>query len=142
MHVTLASSPFSTGYKHTRTDLVGKPFSFHKVQSFIMNKAIPSGTLEWSLPVIDGLKSLTWSYFVTYCRPLFRCTRVMTLADYFTARSHVLSVLKTGVVHGRLQITDQSGIYTLGNLDDESNTVCITVTDDNFWVRVMLSVDL
>ncbi|KAK7040799.1 hypothetical protein VNI00_009705 [Paramarasmius palmivorus] len=61
------------------------------------------------------------------------------------ARRQIISALHRGIVRGRLELYDSSlGHVTLGSqdLDVEDKIATMTVTNELFWVRVLLSYDI
>lgn len=55
-----------------------------------------------------------------------------------TARSSILSVLEDAIKIGRLTISDSEGTHCYGKYEKGCNDVHLTVTNDNFWLRILL----
>ncbi|KAE9399100.1 cyclopropane-fatty-acyl-phospholipid synthase [Gymnopus androsaceus JB14] len=58
------------------------------------------------------------------------------------ARTSIISVLKDAISVGRLTITDSEGQHTYGHYQKGCSDVHLTVVNDSFWLRLMLSGDL
>ncbi|KAG8218257.1 Mycolic acid cyclopropane synthetase-domain-containing protein [Butyriboletus roseoflavus] len=58
------------------------------------------------------------------------------------ARSSVLAVLEKAITRGCLTIADSHGVYHFGTRCKGSNEVYLTVTNPDFWSRVLFSQDL
>lgn len=58
------------------------------------------------------------------------------------ARSSILSVLDNAIVIGQLSISDSEGIHHYGRYQKGCNKVHLSIVNDNFWFRILLSSDL
>lgn len=58
------------------------------------------------------------------------------------ARSSILSVLENAITVGHLTISDSQGSHYYGRYQKGCNDVHLTVINDNFWFRILLSGDL
>ncbi|TDL29084.1 cyclopropane fatty acid synthase [Rickenella mellea] len=58
------------------------------------------------------------------------------------ARSSVLGVLENAIQIGCLKIVDKDGMYTFGQKSKSGNAVRLTIVNDSFWTRILLSCDL
>ncbi|KAI0935579.1 hypothetical protein AcV5_003968 [Taiwanofungus camphoratus] len=58
------------------------------------------------------------------------------------ARSHVISALEHGIVQGQLQLQDAHGAYMFGTPKLDRPPISLTVVNENFYARVVLSLDM
>lgn len=58
------------------------------------------------------------------------------------ARSSIVAVLDDAINVGHLTISDSEGTHYYGNHQKGCNDVHIKITNDNFWLRILLSGDL
>ncbi|KAJ7579880.1 S-adenosyl-L-methionine-dependent methyltransferase [Mycena floridula] len=58
------------------------------------------------------------------------------------ARNWIIYALRRGVVTGRLNISDSFGHQSFGQLDKNIEAAILTVTNDIFWLRILLSYDI
>ncbi len=58
------------------------------------------------------------------------------------ARQSILSALTSAISSGYLIVDDAEGSHTYGSNEKGCNVVHIKVINDNFWLRLMLYVDM
>lgn len=68
----------------------------------------------------------------------FSLSKLLTPHDILgIARSHIMSVLQTGVKVGELVITDAGGRAVFGSPKKGRETVVMVVTDERLWTRML-----
>jgi hypothetical protein len=58
-----------------------------------------------------------------------------------SARSHIMSVLETGVTRGELVIVDAGGRAVFGSPKKGREPIVLVVTDERLWTRMLASVN-
>ena len=59
-----------------------------------------------------------------------------------TARSSILSFLRSGIKVGYLEVTDSQGVHRFGTYKEGGNAVRVTVHSDVFYMKVLASAEL